>query len=56
MNEAIKEIYLLESVSNRTGKPYTQLVVEFKTGYVFKQFLNDEQNFAMVSSGLEVKH
>lgn len=56
MNETVKDIYLLEGVSSRTGKQYIQLVVEFRNGYTFKVFLNDEQKFALQASGLEVKH
>lgn len=56
MNEAVKSIYVSEGVSTRTGKKYSVLCVEFVSGYTFKSFLNDEQRFAIESSGLEVKH
>lgn len=55
MNETVKDIYLFEGVSSRTQKTYTQLVIEFSNGYTFKPFLNDEQKFAVQSSGLEVR-
>lgn len=54
MNEVVKEMYIYESVS-RNGKPYSNLVIEFKSGYTYRTFLNDEQLFSLKSSGLEVR-
>lgn len=49
----VKEIYVMQNISKRTGRPYCNLVVKFESGYTFQTFLNDEQEFALVSSGLE---
>lgn len=54
MNEAVVKIYLQEGVSGRTGKKFYMFCVEFSNGYTYKNFLNDEQIFAIKSSGIEV--
>lgn len=55
MNNVVKEMYVAELQSKRTGKPYYNLVVRFESGYTFQTFLNDEQKFALVSSGVELR-
>lgn len=56
MSESVARVYLSEGVSSRTGKKFYMLCVEFSNGYTFKSFLNDEQVFAIKSSGLEIQN
>jgi len=43
--DAVNGIYTEEQLSTKSGKPYTQLKINFANGYVFKTFLTDEQKF-----------
>lgn len=53
--DALKDIYIIKKKSSRTGNDYSNLVMEFESGYTLRLFLNDEQVFACQSSGLEIK-
>lgn len=55
MELVVEEIFIEENISNKTNKPYYQFVIGFKSGYVYRCFLNDEQKFAMMSSGIEIR-
>ncbi len=54
--DAVKDICIIKKKSSRTGNDYSNLVLEFKSGYTLRLFLNDEQVFACQSSGLEVRN
>lgn len=43
--ESVTAIYTEEQISQKSGKPYTQLKINFANGYQYKGFLNDEQKF-----------
>ena len=42
-------IYLKESVSKKTGNPYTCLEIEFPNGYVKSVFMDNSELFMMKS-------
>lgn len=47
--ENINRIYVKHATSEK-GNDYAMLVIEFKSGYVFQQFLNSEKCFAVEMS------
>lgn len=49
----VKDIYVEDNVSKRTGKPYSNLVIELQSGYRYTSFLSEEQRFALITSGIE---
>lgn len=51
----VKEIYVEEKISSRTGRPYSNLVIRLESGYTFITFLSEEQRFALITSGVEQK-
>lgn len=40
---SVTAVYTEEQMSAKSGKPYTQLKINFANGYVFKSFLTEEQ-------------
>ena len=41
--ESVARVQVKTSTSPKTGNDYTQLIIHFHDGYVYKSFLNDEQ-------------
>lgn len=45
--KVVQKVEILSCVSGKTGNPYKQIAITFNNGYVYKNFLSDEQFFIL---------